>query len=303
MPLLPERNFTQAAKAAEDNRTLMLLRLCHERRNVVALTQQFLKLMSDLQQHRGLTTSIIAGNSGFEKQWAQVTLRMDRRLLYIGTWDSVIEHIVPGGMQGVRQEWQIIRADWRDETALQNFELHTHLISKLQQLVRQISRWLGDSHGSSTDARLPRMDRRIFDFTFQSLTGHIENLAMLRGLSAYAMSVGNPGSELLARMEFLIKNTRLFQRDLRAFSADLSAVTLRQLPGLMQAQINEPVFEEWLRAIPVALAGRGGRGGAEALFAQGSSVIEHYTRLEEECIHHIGRLIDERLEKIIQPAP
>jgi hypothetical protein len=303
MPLLPERNFTQAAKAAEDNRTLMLLRLCHERRNVVALTQQFLKLMSDLQQHRGLTTSIIAGNSGFEKQWAQVTLRMDRRLLYIGTWDSVIEHIVPGGMQGVRQEWQVIRADWRDETALQNFELHTHLISKLQQLVRQISRWLGDSHGSSTDARLPRMDRRIFDFTFQSLTGHIENLAMLRGLSAYAMSVGNPGSEQLARMEFLIKNTRLFQREIRAFSADLSAVTLRQLPGLMQAQINEPVFEEWLRAIPVALAGRGGRGGAEALFAQGSSVIEHYTRLEEECIHHIGRLIDERLEKIIQPVP
>lgn len=303
MPLLPERNFTQAAKVAEDNRTLTLLRLCHERRNVVSLTQQFLKLMSDLQQHRGLTTSIIAGNSGFEKQWAQVTLRMDRRLLYIGTWESVIEHIVPGGMQGITQEWQIIRSGWRDETALQNFELHTHLISKLQQRVRQISRWLGDSHGSSTDARMPRMDRRIFDFTFQSLTGHIENLAMLRGLSAYAMSTGNPGSELLARMEFLIKNTRLFQREIREFSAELPAITLRQLPGLMQAQINEPLFEEWLRAIPVALAGRGGRGGAEALFAQGSSIIEHYVRLEEDCIHHIGRIIDERLEKIIQPVP
>ena len=75
MPSLPERNFSPTLIAADDHRTLTLLRLCHERRNVVALSQQLLKLSADFQQHRGTTTSIIAGNTGFEKQWALVTLR------------------------------------------------------------------------------------------------------------------------------------------------------------------------------------------------------------------------------------
>lgn len=272
-----------------------------QREAALSALQQGLRLMADIQQHRGSSMAILAGNRDFETRLAVLQAKVRQRLRFLDLARTGNGFISDDYWQAILQEWQAVSQGWRDDTVLHNFELHSHLIEKLLQLQRAGGKWLFESDPVFQAAAVKCLDISVLAFTFQTLPQTIEHLARLRGLSTHAAALGVCDNEHRLRIEYLLQMARREQVNLRNYTAQRPVKVLRLIPGLLDTQLNEVVFTQWTQRISndVLQKGRLYASLADELFAQGTTIIDGFFAINRQSLAYIRLALEDMLEEVL----
>lgn len=169
------------------------------RRQGLALGKELIKLIIDLQKHRGCTLAILSGDHFFETQLygiqRDITEQFDRieslRKEYLSLEESM--HIV--------QEWVCIRRQWVSDTPEANFLLHSNLISELLKLIWRVVQRSGQ-------LGLQPSHDRLVTLCFKDWLKIIETTAQARGLATHCAVLEHNPPEIRSRLNFLQKQLR-----------------------------------------------------------------------------------------------
>lgn len=327
-PPAPANTGTTVAPAFESFR---------QREVALSALQQILRLVADIQQHRGSSMAILAGNRDFEPRLAMLQAKVKQRLTYLDlsrdnnifisdgfnsdgfSSDGFLSNgFVSKGFlsngffnkgflsneswQAILQEWQAVSEGWRDDTVLPNFELHSHLVDKLLQLMRAGGKWLFESDMVFKTAIVKCLDISVLPFAFQTLPQHIELLAKLRGLSTHAVAMGSCDNDHRVRIDYLLQLAKREQVNLRNFTAQRPVKVLRLIPGLLDTQLNEVVFTQWVTRISTEVLQKGKIQSslADELFAQGTEIINGFFAINQQSLAYVRQALEDMLEEVLQ---
>lgn len=283
-----------------------------QREEALSALQQILRLVADIQQHRGSSMAILAGNRDFEPRLAMLQAKVRQRLTYLDLSrdnnDFISDGFTSNGFfnkenwQAILQEWQAVSEGWRDDTVLPNFELHSHLVDKLLQLMRAGGKWLFESDIVFKNAIVQCLDISVLPFAFQTLPQHIELLAKLRGLSTHAVAMGSCDNDHRVRIDYLLQLAKREQVNLRNFTAQRPVKVLRLIPGLLDTQLNEVVFTQWVTRISTEVLQKGKIQSslADELFAQGTEIINGFFAINQQSLAYVRQALEDMLEEVLQ---
>ena len=275
----------------------------HQREQALSALQQMLRLIADLQQHRGSSMAILAGNEDFESRLQVLQARIRQRLNYLdrlreGEYEGFIR---TDTWQAILQEWQTVSEGWRDDTVLPNFELHSHLVERLLQLFRAGGKWLFESDTRFQSAAVKCLDIAVLAFCFQTLPQTIELLAKLRGLTTHAAAMGVCDNEHRVRIDYLLQLVRREQVNLRTFTAQRPVKVLRLIPGLLDTQLNDVVFTQWTQRISLEVLQKNKLQAAltDELFSQGTEIIDGYFAINQQSLAYVRLSLEDALEEVL----
>lgn len=203
------------------------------RRQGLALNRELVKLIIELQKHRGCTLAILSGDHFFETQLYGIQRDITEQFDQIDHLNNEILSV--SEIRQVVQEWVCIRRQWTHDSPEQNFLLHSNLISEALKLVWRVVQRSGlQGFGQEHDL--------LVRFCFRDWLKMIETTAQARGLATHCAVREATPPELQSRLIFLSK--QLAQLD-EEFDSTLSSLR----PQLARAIAHHSLKVEYSKHI------------------------------------------------------
>ena len=167
-----------------------------ERQKCLNLCSQILELITDIQQHRGATLAILAGDDFFESRLGVIKPRVLKSLQEV---QALRENFITNNTwETLCAEWFTVNYHWRQDNAFHNFELHTHLIQQLLKLFK-------DFCDSSNFQNLEKSFIPLARLTLQEFPELMETTAQIRGIGTHCLASGNGEKIFTDRLGFLCR--------------------------------------------------------------------------------------------------
>lgn len=259
-----------------------------QRTNAIFVIKTLCELSKVVQKHRGASIACIDGDEQFlplvshlqtqVRQIFQVLYQCEERQTMIG--QTKLDAIV--------SDWRTIQANWQQDTVIQNYEFHGHLIEVLRVLQRSSI----DSYLLNTELSInnPGFTQGIHTL-FYDIPEYIELLAKLRGLSTHVLVSKNCDHDYAIRISFLRRTVQKESKNLNR--------TLKKMsdPFSNMAPLNElsdivPMLDEFLLRVDQSILERKKvRGSSRQLFVLATKVIEFYWRVVVEGFSILDRYV------------
>ncbi len=269
--------------------------------SVINHVQQLLHLMADIQRHRACSLAILSGNVSFEAQVRSLNRKINARLSYLDAQPELTEILDQREWDNVLGEWKVVGYGWRKDNVLHNFELHSHLVEKILNIVRESGRWVLRSGNYSEAIADHYLGHAVFEYVFSTHLYRIETLGKLRGLGTHAVN-GECGDDMRIRINYLLQSARHEQLAARDFFAVQTGSVMRNIPALLDVQRTENLFNEWLELMAGVVAGTVETGDATSTraFGMASSVIDAHLAVTEQVLAYLQLAIEEMLEAVLE---
>ncbi|HET6719450.1 MAG TPA: methyl-accepting chemotaxis protein, partial [Rhodocyclaceae bacterium] len=242
-----------------------------------------LHLVSDLQQHRGLSNGVINGNQTLEARRAQKALDVAESIKRAG-------EVLPEAMQRNSHwvdsfmNWEVLRKDGLELTAGNNFAEHSRIVHAMLNLVGEVA----DYYGATLDPELASY--YLLNTYIERMPAALENLAQLRG----------KGTGYLSRKQIVDQQKAEFGTLLGSLDISLQGVrdnldkVYRQAPELA-GQLKGPV-DEFLKGSAAVRAVAAG----DIMFAVFGTPAKDYFDQSTVVIDQGYRLLNETLLKVVE---
>lgn len=283
-----------------------------ERNNILTLAKQLNQMVTGVQLHRGMSMSLLAGSDVFKDEIIVLQRQLERRLAAL---EIFARHT--GGLlcnrdkQSLDNAWYTVRHDWQEDHLIDNFELHSHFVEQLldmtnalaQKLVKSLCE-LPSPVGNDTDPKTvyPRAFKQIevLNFVAQQVPQMIEQIAKIRGLTAYAATVGTVEYTQDRKLRYLIKCAREQNEKLRHQSERLETITEGRIPALINVKTYElkllHLFDLVERDV---LGGTTMTTNSHHLFKLATEIIDAYSTIVGEGWTLIRHWMEQDLESCI----
>ncbi len=167
------------------------------------LCKVLLELIQNLQQHRGATLAVLGGDHFFETRIQALEPHILKALRTLDRQST--QFLDPLDWRRLYSEWFTVHRQWRQDSAIHNFELHTHLIQEVQKQLWAVATRSGHADQDLNQQQAARL-------TLQDLPQLMEHVAQFRGLATHAAAGGVCDPEFRVRLEYLNREiSRQFQ--------------------------------------------------------------------------------------------
>lgn len=171
-----------------------------QRQHCLQVCHELVQLTVHLQQHRGITLAILGGDVFFEDRLGHIKRNVINALQNL---QKIRQDLIPEEQwQALCSEWFTVNHHWRQDSALQNFEIHTHLIQQLLRLFK------GFQQGALF-VSLDRSHQEMARLTLGELPELLETAAQIRGIGTHRLVSQAVETEFADRLRFL---SRYFTR-------------------------------------------------------------------------------------------
>lgn len=172
------------------------------------------QLIRKLQQHRGASLAVLAGDTIFESRLHALQGPIYENMAKIQ--NEGVGLIDQCRWAQIVSEWFTVKRQWRKDSVVQNFELHSHVITQINDLIWQVAK--------NSDPRIESdpILKELGQYLFRGVLDVIEILGKLRGLSTHVAVLGECETDFGLRISFL-------RRQLDTASAN-SHAQLQSLP-------------------------------------------------------------------------
>ncbi len=246
-----------------------------------------------VQQHRAATNGALAGNPFFESKTRILAREVNSRFKELELQLHQTHEIFDiRQWREIRNAWQTVHLQWRQDEILENFELHSHLV---KQMLRYIAGIGGKAEGLiQTNFQHQALGVYVFD----ELPCFIELVGQVRALGTSACAIGamDAGSEM--RLRFLMGQMNKQMVKIKAQAQCLSKEALEITTSLINALLCEPKLERLLSMVQQdLLSGKDVIATpADDLFTLSTSIIDAHYNVMSEGLRLLRLNMDKRMQ-------
>lgn len=286
-------------------------------RDAILLLKQLHHMARAVQRHRGMSMALLGGNNMFEGDFAILQRQLERRLVTLELFAEQSGDLLDDRhQQNLHSAWNTIRADWQDDDVIDNFELHSHFIEQLHNMIAELAKKVErpvsstiNIHSEDNEERIhdhvandedyPKVFRQIelLNFIARQIPAMVEQMARMRGLATYAAAKGECAEMLERKLRFAMQCVRSEHEKLRLLAERMQSLMGAALPSLSFVKTYELKLMFLLNTIEVdVLSSSNMTGGSHQLFKLATEIIDVYLKVAEEGFDVIARWHDEDLE-------
>ncbi|BFM17255.1 hypothetical protein R50073_34380 [Maricurvus nonylphenolicus] len=300
----------------------LMNRRYRDRLTALTLIRQLNTLISTVQRHRGVTMALLSGGGEVSSDRAlpgevlsedlqQLQQQVQKRLQFLMQTCIGSDYLLPRvERERILHAWQTICHDWQDDALLDNFELHSHFIEQLLQLMASQARsirpplveeQLGEEVGAGVLSPEAEEQLKLQGFICKKIPEIVEQFAKIRGLATHCAVLGECDKHEIQKLRFWLQCAR----DLNASMLDtieaLPSAIKRELSSLADLKSYEFKLMFFLNSIERDVLG-GDKVVARAsdLFELGSEIIDAYVVGVRDGIAFLQRGLDEELERWLE---
>ncbi|HSC74784.1 MAG TPA: hypothetical protein VLB90_00945 [Pseudomonadales bacterium] len=274
---------------------------------VINNIQQLIHLLADIQRHRACSLGILSGNDSFDTQVTSLHKKINARLIFLNSQTELTDVVDPYEWDHVLSEWKVVGYGWRGDNVLHNFELHSHLLEKILNIIRHAGRWVLRSGGYSEEAADHYLGHSVFEFVFTTHLYQIETLGRLRGLSTHIANSGcgdnsNGDNAMQIRVKYLLQCAREELNVSSEFLDSHAASISKNIPAVMDIQRSKTMLHEWLELTNRILLGQLEPSDklARQTFDLASAVMDARLAFTEQILAYLHLAIEEMLESLLE---
>ena len=279
--------------------------------DALTLSKQLVQIIRAIQRHRGMSMATLGGNRDFKEPLKQLQRQLKGRLLGLEAFFEGTGLLSEQTLEELNRAWVTISHNWQEDSVLDNYELHCHLLEQLLALLGGLSRRLeapllpdqqAETHPlTSNPGKATRPSRlqtlELLHFCTRLLPSVVEQIGRIRALSSYAAALGRCGPQEEAKLRYVIDNTRVNNEKLRHQLGRLESILpsdLCQMGSLKRYELKVAFFlsmveQDVLNARPMT-------ADSNRLFAIATDIIDVYLQVAQNGLARLGQWLEQDLE-------
>lgn len=245
-----------------------------------------------VQQHRAATNAALAGNPFFESKTRVLAREVNSRFKELERQQQdCIDVIDSRQWDDIRNAWQTVHLQWRQDEIIENFELHSHLVKQLLTYISILGNKVEDliETGSQHQA--------LSHYVLNDVPSFIELLGQIRALGTSTAVVGIMDDACEMRLRFLMGQLQKQQIKVKQQAQHLSQEALEITSSLIDALLCEPKLER-LTGIVMhdLLSGRDIVTSADEIFTLSTQIIDAHYNVMNEGLRMLRLSMDKRMQ-------
>lgn len=197
------------------------------RQDALNLIRQLNHTIKGVQRHRGLSMGLLGGNDSFREDFQQLQTELEKRTLLLQAMAQPGDKLLSEAEQeSLKNAWVTISRNWQEDSVIDNYELHCHLIEQslamMAGLAKELERPIQDvldqpGRQSAACNRSPGRFKHleVLHFTCRLLPSVVEQIGRIRALATYAAAAGFIDSHHNSKLSYVIQCTRVNNEKLR----------------------------------------------------------------------------------------
>lgn len=292
--------------------------LYHQRLDALTLIKQLIHMIKAVQRHRGMTMGTLGGNQQFREELIHLQVQLERRLELLQAFAGRAENLLsPRDQENLNNAWLTISRDWQEDTVIDNYELHCHLIEQLLSMVAALGKQLelptsqsmagidsalvnaNSSANANEDGLHPNRFEylEVLHFSTRLMPAVAEQIGRIRALATYAAASGQCDKDFAGKLRYVIQCTRVNNEKLRHQTKRLEGMQETNLTLLGQLKSYEIKLEFLLSMVEADLVNsRQISADSNRLFSLATDIIDIYLKVVDEGVQLLTQWHEQDIE-------
>ncbi|HEY7885800.1 MAG TPA: hypothetical protein VIC08_12725 [Cellvibrionaceae bacterium] len=300
------------ASAPSDEVFARFYELYRQRQSALDLIKQINRTIKAAQRHRGMSMGLLGGNSLFREEFDRLQQELERRVLALKVQAATCGLLSERDQDNLNNAWITISRDWQEDSVIDNYELHCHLIEQLlvmlaslsRQLEQPLSEMLSDeqSHTASA-AESPAYPSRfkhleVLHFTSRLLPAVVEQIGRIRALGTYAAAAGYVDAHHDSKLRYVIQCTRVNNEKLRHQIKRLEGILDQDIGLLSQLKSYELKLMFLLNMVETDILHEGAiHADSNRIYSLATDIIDVYLTIVDNGMVLISQWHDTDMEQ------
>jgi hypothetical protein len=288
--------------------------LFHQRLDALNLIKQLNHMVKAVQRHRGMSMGLLGGNALFREDFTRLQHQIAGRLELFSTFTERAPHLLPSrDLENLQSAWLTISHDWQEDSVIDNYELHCHLIEQLlamiaalaKQMEQPIAAVLASSEPTkiyATAAVYPNRFKQleVLHFATRLMPSVAEQIGRIRALATYTAALGFCDTDYASKLRYAIQCTRVNNEKLRNQAKRMESILEKDSPLLNQLKSYEIKLTFLLDMIEQDVLHEGQvTADSNKLFELATDIIDMYLNNVDEGTALIERWHNDEVENWI----
>ena len=289
--------------------------LFHQRLDALNLIKQLIHLVKAVQRHRGMSMGLLGGNALFREEFTRLQRQISERLQLFAAFAARVQQLVPVREQeNLQSAWVTISHDWQEDSVIDNYELHCHLIEQLLTLLALLAKQLEQPMAAvlasaneptqiyATSAVYPNRFKQleVLHFSTRLMPSVAEQIGRIRALATYTAALGYCDIDYASKLRYVIQCTRVNNEKLRHQAKRMEGILEKDSPLLSQLKSYEIKLTFLLNMVEQDVLKEGKiNADSNRLFELATDIIDMYLNSVDEGIILIERWHNDEIENWI----
>ncbi|GGY73544.1 hypothetical protein GCM10011613_18390 [Cellvibrio zantedeschiae] len=305
-------NKSIAPATTDKSLTKGFTELFHQRLDALNLIKQLNHMVKAVQRHRGMSMGLLGGNALFREEFTKLQRQIAERLELFSAFTARSHQLLPQrDQENLHSAWLTISHDWQEDSVIDNYELHCHLIEQLLALLASLAKQMEQPIAAilasnneptqiyATSAVYPNRFKQleVLHFSTRLMPSVAEQIGRIRALATYTAALGYCDSDYASKLRYVIQCTRVNNEKLRHQSKRMESILEKDSPLLSQLKSYEIKLTFLLNMIEQDVL-REGKIAADSnrLFELATDIIDMYLNSVDEGTALIERWHNDEIE-------
>lgn len=248
-------SIPQFAPATTDkSKVSRFTELFNQRLDALNMIKQLNHMIKAVQRHRGMSMGLLGGNALFREEFTKLQRQIAERLQLFSAFASRTQQFLPQrDQENLHSAWLTISHDWQEDSVIDNYELHCHLIEQLLALLAFIAKQLEQPIAAilatnneptqiyATNTVYPNRFKQleVLHFSTRLMPSVAEQIGRIRALATYTAALGYCAPDYASKLRYVIQCTRVNNEKLRHQAKRMEGILEKDTPLLNQLKSYE----------------------------------------------------------------
>jgi hypothetical protein len=272
-------------------------------------------MVKAVQRHRGMSMGLLGGNALFREEFTKLQRQISERLnLFVGFAGRGHQLVPIREQENIQSAWLTISHDWQEDSVIDNYELHCHLIEHLlallvllaKQLEQPIAAILASANEPTqiyaTSAVYPNRFKQleVLHFSTRLMPSVAEQIGRIRALATYTSALGYCDADYASKLRYVIQCTRVNNEKLRHQAKRMEGILEKDSPLINQLKSYEIKLTFLLNMVEQDVLKEGKiNADSNRLFELSTDIIDMYLTSVDEGTTLIERWHNDEIENWI----
>lgn len=307
---------TSAPPLSNNSSLELFTTLFYQRQDALLLIKQLIHMIKAVQRHRGLSMGLLGGNNLFKEDFNRLQTQLTRRLeLFIAFALRTQNLLSARDQENLQSAWTTISHDWQEDSVIDNYELHCHLIEQLLGLLATLAKQLEQPIAAviatnreptrvhATGAVYPNRFKQleVLHFSTRLMPAVAEQIGRIRALATYAAALGYCSPDYASKLRYVIQCTRVNNEKLRHQAKRMEGILEKDTPLLSQLKSYEIKLTFLLNMVEQDVLKAEVTADSNRLFDIATDIIDMYLHVVDEGVLLLEQWHQDEIERWLEP--